>query len=205
MPTGFSCEPCAPVSVAHLPDRCGSFATARPGSNGGVKSRVDFPGFPALLEFGRPYLHTWPAPRHCRGPFFHPRDFYVRAAACGCVCAESCGVQHAKSPPASFHRYTERARQRRLHRGCGSGRGRRFYAAARARLDCLPAAARGRAARLDRDRHRLGAPRGVMRLQEFGEEIRVWHQRDANARAQGSGMTSDGKFFMSTGCATCRS
>ena len=35
------------------------------------------------------------------------------------------GVQNAESPSESLHRYPQGARQRRLHRGCGSGRRRR--------------------------------------------------------------------------------
>ena len=44
-------------------------STARPGSNGGAKSRVDFPDFrPSWNSGGHTYI-PWPAPRHCRGPF----------------------------------------------------------------------------------------------------------------------------------------
>ena len=79
-------------------------------------------------------------------PFFHPRNCCVRAAASGCACAESCGEQNAASPSPGLHRHPKGARQRRLHRGRGSGRCRRLDAPARARLDRLPASARSRAA-----------------------------------------------------------
>ena len=151
---GFSCEPCAPVSAVSLPDRCGSFATERRG------------------EF-RPCSATWKFRRRTYIPDrlrdFTAGRFSIRATASSYAPlraavphADSCGEQNAATPSQGLHRHPQGVRQRRLHRGRGSGRRRRLDAATRAGLDRLPAAARSRAACMGRDRHRLGAPRGLM-------------------------------------------
>src|SRR5262245_7628338 len=140
-------------------------------------------------------------------PFFHSRNCCVRAAASGCACAESYGERNATSPSPGLYRHPKGARQRRLHRGRGSGRGRRLDVPARARLDRLPAAARSRAACLGRDGHRLDAPRRLTGCKICGRNARLASARRQRrvCRSQGSGMSSDGKCFMSTGCATWRS
>ena len=177
MPAGFSCGPCAPFQW----QVCRSDAAAlRRSGRGGFQGPPQFP--PLGIWGGHTYL---PDPA-CgfAAAVFHPRDCYVvRAAACGCVCAEDHVVNKMRHRRRRVFIDTHGARQRRLHRGGGSGRGRRLDAAARTRLDRLPAAARSRAACLGRDRHRLGAPRGVNAIKKF--EIKGWAKGAWSAQASG--------------------
>ena len=128
---------------------------------------------------GKSISHTY-IPDRLRGlaaAIFHPRDFSPSAPLRVSVPARTRGEQDAASPSSSLHRHPQRARQRRLHRGRGSGRSGCLDAVARTRLDCLPAAARTRTTFVGRDRHRLDAPRCVIPIQEFSEGIHAGRQR----------------------------
>lgn len=134
-----------------------------------------------LLEFGRPYLHTWPAPRHCRGPFFHPRDFPsapLRAVASArvtwcAICDIAAGEfsstprKGASAPASPWLRKRTRPTSRC---GCASAAG--SHTGCGSKPSSTPGSrpsSTGRAA--------LRNPAA-----DFGEKTRVARQRDAHGR-----------------------